>query len=426
MPNFIISTTDAASRTLLQGESGLVAGTGTLFTAGFAIAIAGRAQLTVEGTVHAGGSAIDIGAGGSESTVVNAGTISARIDAIRFLGTAGTYVDIVNAGDILAVGLGGVAIRTEGEVFLSNTGVIASTGDRAIRVDGGTGLINISNSGSIVSGTLAISGGDLKDVVVNTGVISGNIDLGGGRDRVDYRSGNISGSIGGGAGDDIYIIGDVEADLSEAFDAGEDQVSTSRDWTLDDNFENLVLLGQARVGRGNDVANLISGNGTDNLLYGRGAADEMIAKAGDDRLFGGSGGDVLTGDTGNDSLSGGVGADTLHGGPGADTLSGGQGTDRFLFLAVADSRLDDFDTITDFTRGAERIDLSQIDARPGTAPDESFAFRGAQAFSAAAQVRIVDLGADVRVEINLTGTSVAEAAVLVRGVGTLAAADFLL
>jgi Ca2+-binding RTX toxin-like protein len=426
MPDFVISTTEQMARSLEQDDLGLVTATGTLFTAGFGISISGRAQLTVEGAVHAAGNGIDISNGGAESTIVNDGTISSRIDAIRFLGEQDSYIDIVNTGDILAVGLDGVAIRTEGEVYISNAGVIASSGSPTLRVDGDFGLINLFNSGTIVSGDVAVLGGEQKDVVENTGVINGGISLRGGTDRVEYMSGVITGTIDGGPGNDVYVIGNVEATLNEAQDAGTDQVSSSQDWALDDNFENLALLGQARLGRGNELTNFIAGNAADNVLQGRAGSDDLAGQAGFDQLFGGIGNDGLSGAAGEDSLFGGFGADTLSGGTGADTLTGGQGTDRFLFLAVADSRPDDFDTITDFARGGERIDLSQIDTRPGTAQDDAFAFRGAQAFSAAAQVRIVDLGADVRVEINLTGTSGAEAAFLVRGVGTLTTSDFLL
>jgi Ca2+-binding RTX toxin-like protein len=426
MPNFIINTTDTTSRTLELGENGLISGSGTLYTAGFGVAISGRAQLTISGALHAAGNAIDADFGASETTIVNSGTISSRLDAIRFLGTAGGYIDVLNSGDILAAGVGASAIRTEGEAYVVNSGTIAASGSRAIRVDSGVGLINLKNSGQVIANGEAISGGDLSDTVVNTGLIDGDISLGGARDVFTFLAGTVTGQVNGGAGNDLYTIGNVDANLVEFGNQGNDGVLSHRDWTLGENFENLTLLGQARTGRGNELGNLIEGNTADNLLQGRLGADQLIGAGGDDQLFGGFGGDVLVGGAGDDSLSGGAGNDAFEGGAGADLLSGNAGTDRFLFTAVADSRPDSFDTITDFTRGGERIDLGLIDARPGTAPDDAFTFRGAQAFNAAAQVRIIDLGADVRVEINLTGTSGAEAAFLVRGAGTLTAADFIL
>lgn len=79
-------------------------------------------------------------------------------------------------------------------------------------------------------------------------------------------------------------------------------------------------------------------------------------------LFGGPGTDSLTGDTGadliaghagEDRLFGGAGNDVLMDGAGRDTLNGGAGAD--LFVLSADGEVD---FITDFTLGADRIDLS--------------------------------------------------------------------
>jgi len=65
-------------------------------------------------------------------------------------------------------------------------------------------------------------------------------------------------------------------------------------------------------------------------------------------------GDLLWGGTGNDRLSGGAGDDVLGDGPGQDTLSGGTGAD--VFVMAFDGATD---TITDFTLGEDRIDLSR-------------------------------------------------------------------
>ena len=44
------------------------------------------------------------------------------------------------------------------------------------------------------------------------------------------------------------------------------------------------------------------------------------------------------------------------GGYGADTLSGSSGTDKFVYLDIKDTG----DTITDFTPGSDKIDLSAL------------------------------------------------------------------
>ncbi|MFA6178099.1 MAG: M10 family metallopeptidase C-terminal domain-containing protein [Candidatus Methylopumilus sp.] len=64
-----------------------------------------------------------------------------------------------------------------------------------------------------------------------------------------------------------------------------------------------------------------------------------------------SGDDDITGTASNDILEGGAGADTLHGGTGADT---------FKYLSIHDSTLVATDTISDFTHGIDKIDLSSF------------------------------------------------------------------
>lgn len=99
-------------------------------------------------------------------------------------------------------------------------------------------------------------------------------------------------------------------------------------------------------------------------LYGAGntsAYDKISAEnfvlAGDDgvnTLTGGALNDTIKGGAGNDVLIGGAGNDVLYGGKGDDTLTGGAGADVFKFMAgegAFDTRLHNFDTITDFGSG---------------------------------------------------------------------------
>ena len=172
--------------------------------------------------------------------------------------------------------------------------------------------------------------------------------------------------------------------------------------------ENVLGSGHGDVLGGNNGANQLDGGGGNDRLSGRGGDDVLIGGAGADRLDGGAGMDWVSyarsdsgvvvslasgaayrghaaGDTiidienlegssyadrllgdnaanslrgraGNDTLEGRAGNDTLDGGPGADLLNGGRGRDTFVF------RFDDGDdTISDFTDGQDRIDLSVFD-----------------------------------------------------------------
>jgi serralysin len=72
------------------------------------------------------------------------------------------------------------------------------------------------------------------------------------------------------------------------------------------------------------------------------------------------------------------------------------------------------------------VDLSTIDARANLGGNQAFTFIGAAAFSGQGQVRIIDLGNDVVVQANRSGSLGADFEVLVQGVGTLSAGDFIL
>ncbi|MGB2595314.1 MAG: M10 family metallopeptidase C-terminal domain-containing protein, partial [Pseudolabrys sp.] len=71
---------------------------------------------------------------------------------------------------------------------------------------------------------------------------------------------------------------------------------------------------------------------------------------------------IFIGSANADTLIGGPQNDTFIGGGGGDTMKGGGGSDAFVFKTVTDSQpgTGHFDTITDFTAGTDRIDLSAI------------------------------------------------------------------
>ena len=116
-----------------------------------------------------------------------------------------------------------------------------------------------------------------------------------------------------------------------------------------------------------------------------------------ENAIGGGGNDTIRGNAANNLLQGGGGNDSLNGLFGTDRTEGGAGADIFVFSSVGDSvdylrRSDGSkwtpDQLPDFTSGLDRIDLSAIDALPGTAGDDPFTFIGAAAFSQAGQLRL--------------------------------------
>jgi Ca2+-binding RTX toxin-like protein len=94
--------------------------------------------------------------------------------------------------------------------------------------------------------------------------------------------------------------------------------------------------------------------GLTRLRFDTGAdGSRLVAVATGSTLTGGAGRDLLQGAAGADRLSGGAGDDILTDGRGSDRLTGGAGAD--LFVLSAD---DVTDTITDFTPGTDRVNLS--------------------------------------------------------------------
>jgi Ca2+-binding RTX toxin-like protein len=128
---------------------------------------------------------------------------------------------------------------------------------------------------------------------------------------------------------------------------------------------------------GNGLDSLWGGDGADTLEGGTGN-DVLMGEGGNDDLDGGNGDDRLIGGAGNDVLDGANGDDVLNGGAGNDALTGSLGNDIFAFTDLGGT-----DRITDFKTGADRIDLSGLDAVTGGGMN-AFAWIGAGAFTGAA------------------------------------------
>ena len=196
-----------------------------------------------------------------------------------------------------------------------------------------------------------------------------------GRDGNDVLTGGLGAdALSGGLGHDTLIGDDGDATVNSA-DEGND-----------------LLYG----GSGDD---LLYGDGGNDALYGDDGASDPLA--GNDLLYGGRGDDLLFGDGGDDALYGNAGDDTLDGGAGTDSLSGGAGADTFVFVAGHGT-----DTITDFTPGADRIDLSAFADLGGLA---------SLTLTAAGSDTVLDLSAHGGGTVRLKGIAVAD----------LLAADFL-
>lgn len=98
-------------------------------------------------------------------------------------------------------------------------------------------------------------------------------------------------------------------------------------------------------------------------VIGGSASDNIADDSGNNELIGGGRRDTLEASGGNDTLSGGNGNDTLIADIGQDVLSGGNGADTFVLgangqVSFDDAGTSDFASITDFTTGVDKIQLT--------------------------------------------------------------------
>jgi Ca2+-binding RTX toxin-like protein len=207
------------------------------------------------------------------ATIVNRGTIEGLSSGIWFDAAAGLTTQVINSGLIAG---GSFAIY-----------------------GGSASALDLQNSGRMM-GAIVLNA-DVGDTIVNGGIITDSVQLGGGNDI--FVGTGTQGTVFGQTGLDTLTGGNA----ADRFEGGDD----------------------------NDALN---GNG------------------GADMLLGQNGNDTLSGGLGNDFLDGGIGNDTLFGGAGKDTLTGGLNNDFFVFNTALNASTNR-DVITDFNHVADTFKL---------------------------------------------------------------------
>jgi parallel beta-helix repeat protein len=153
----------------------------------------------------------------------------------------------------------------------------------------------------------------------------------------------------------------------------------------------------------------------------------ITALAGNDTITTVGGNDKIFGGAGNDVISTGAGNDMLQGGSNVDTMTGGAGADLFVFKSVAESKPGAGDLITDFAPGADKLDLSAIDANTKVSGDQAFAFLGVGTFTGhAGELRIdhTDPSKTV-ITADINGDKIADFQVTLTGHVDLTSGDFI-
>lgn len=193
------------------------------------------------------------------------------------------------------------------------------------------------------SATFTLNGNALANRLM--GDAAANI-LNGGDGADTLLGGGGADTLGGGAGDDVYYVTDSSVLVFESQGQGQDLV--------------IVQLTAAAGSAKAPVYILPSWVENGQIELGSQTQASAVDLSGNDlanRLTGGRGANALSGGAGQDTLNGGAGADTLSGGAGADRLTGGSEADVFRFDVAPVSR--DFDIITDFQGGLDKIFLSR-------------------------------------------------------------------
>jgi serralysin len=210
-----------------------------------------------------------------------------------------------------------------------------------------------------------------SDFVVNGLAGNDQITTRGGNDTITGGAGNDT--ISAGAGNDVIKFSGTGGGFDNVSGgAGSDIIQATAKGTV------IGLQSVTEVEK-------ISANGfTGVTIKGSAAADTFdftnVTLDGIKSIGGGAGNDTITGSSGNDVLSGDAGA---------DRLSGGGGSDLFSYSNATHSKMGGADTIVDFTVGADKFDLSGIDASTTLTGNQAFVFVDNGAFTGVAgQLRV--------------------------------------
>jgi Ca2+-binding RTX toxin-like protein len=277
------------------------------------------------------------GGGGNDYLASGAGndTLNGGIDNDTLVG--GTGNDILNGddgNDNLTGGAGNDILNggngiDSASYYYSTTAVTANLSNIALNT--GDALGDTYNSIENLQGS-ATANSNL------TGDSSNNSLLGyGGNDTLSGGGGNDY--LNGGAGNDRYLFNVAVAQgtdtISEGVGGGVDTIEFTGNTAINLNLN----LATAQTLNPNLVLTVL------NL----------------ENAIGGGGNDTITGNTFANIIAGGAGNDILSGGAGNDTLSGGTGNDAFVFGSPVLTLLTQIgiDTITDFTAGVDRLQLSK-------------------------------------------------------------------
>ncbi|MFN5515704.1 MAG: ELWxxDGT repeat protein [Cyanobacteriota bacterium] len=217
------------------------------------------------------------------------------------MGTEGDDVLVGTSADDLMMGLGGND-RLEGKGGAdemrgglgNDTYTVKDPGDLVVEnLNEGADAVktyityvlpdNVENLTLLGTRNLDGTGNSLNNKL--TGNNGDNVLTGGaGNDTLDGKAGNDR--LRGGLGDDTYLYRHPGSVIVENRNKGMDTVKAYFSYGLEENLENLTLMGSDDLdGIGNSLNNKLTGNSGDNLLNGGAGADSLTGKGGADTFI---------------------------------------------------------------------------------------------------------------------------------------------
>ncbi len=334
------------------------------------VVVSGDGQVMLSGGASSMGSGAQIvHVDDNTNGFVNANGGGANMDAEIFGGMGDdTLVGRDGANHNLLFGGGGDDSLVGGSGATTHNDLFAGAGvDRL--TGGGSGAENYFHFMRLSDGTTTSNATAGVDVITNFTAATDKI-------IVDWNGAAMTGTHN--AGTNITTLSDgvttikLEGGDFSGLDMNATNLLTSNviyadkiaDWDeiLDNITGDFSTTGASKAiyAMGGDLGNWMQGGTYGDMLFGGDGMDDIYGGAGNDTIEGFDDDDALYGEDGNDQLFGGWGADTLTGGAGADTLDGGLGPDTYVYDAVGDSDMVNFDVIHGFDPHKDIIDLSSL------------------------------------------------------------------
>ena len=275
--------------------------------------------------------------------------------------------DVINAGDGDDTIIGGAGADSidggDGVDFIDFSG---SASRVKISLIGGNGSLGdaAGDTYSNIEGVIGTAFGDVFDGLNKQG---STIFAGDGNDTFITRGGNVA--FYGEGGNDLFRVDEGRSHDNAIFDGGEgiDKLvfyGTEKGQNFrDDVFTSIEIFNtdsSVYEFNADQVADFqtVNGNGTLDIDLNGAAQIDLSAitfsgTSASTILRGSEADESFVGSAVDDTILAGAGADRLDGGTGTNTLTGGADADVFVFTATSGTT-----EITDFTQGADKIDLS--------------------------------------------------------------------